>query len=187
MKEFATRQKFRDLWLSRKNADQYLDMLAELAYIRYLTDTSDAVYKKVVNADSIEEPQIILLRKECDDVLLDSSYIEEITAEFGDKIIQDLRIRRSLSGEKTVPLQLEENRLRIESTKLVSSGKSKEAISGKLDDLYNSMISVRTNLAKSLGFDSYIEMAYRILGRSLVKANDEHCILTKSRWLELGK
>ncbi|UVI27281.1 M3 family metallopeptidase [Paenibacillus spongiae] len=161
----STYMKFRDSWLSRKNADQYLDMLTDLAYIRFLTDTSDTFYKNTVHTDSIEDPLIKLLRKECDDVLLDSPYMEEIAAEFGDKMIQDMRIRRSLSGEKAVPLQLEENRLSIEYNKLVSSGKSKEAMSCELDELYDSMINVRTNLAKSLGFDSFIEMAYRIQGR----------------------
>jgi hypothetical protein len=78
-------ENFRDLWLSRKNADQYLDMLTDLAYIRFLTDTSDTFYKNTVHTDSIEEPQIRLLRKECDDVLLDSLYIDGIKAEFGDK------------------------------------------------------------------------------------------------------
>jgi M3 family oligoendopeptidase len=158
-------EKFRDLWLSRKNADEYLDMLTDLAYIRYLTDTSDTFYKNAVHTDGIEEPQIKLHRKECDNVLLDSPYIEEITAEFGDKLIQDMAVKRILSEEKAIPLQHEENRLRLEYTKLVSSGKSKEAMSSELDDIYNSLIIVRTNLAKSLGFDSYIDMAYHVLGR----------------------
>ncbi|CAG7608463.1 hypothetical protein PAESOLCIP111_01066 [Paenibacillus solanacearum] len=156
---------FRDLWISRKNADQYLYMLTDLAYIRYLTDTSDTFYKSAVHTDGMEEPQIKLLRKECDDVLLDSPYIKEITAEFGEKIIQDLRIKRSLTGEKAIPMQLEENRLSLEYMKLVSSGKTIEAVSDELDDLYTAMIGVRTKLAASLGFDSYIEMAYRIQGR----------------------
>ncbi|MFD1176442.1 M3 family metallopeptidase [Paenibacillus puldeungensis] len=158
-------EEIRDLWLSRKNTDQYLDMLTDLAYIRFLTDTSDSFYNNAVHIDSIEEPRIRLLRKECDDMLLDSPYIEEIRAEFGDKIIQDMRIKRSLFGEKAVPLLLEENRLSIKYNKLVSSGKSKEAMSDELEDIFHNMIHVRTNLAHSLGFDNYIEMAYRIQGR----------------------
>lgn len=159
-------EEFRDLWLSRKNKDQYLDMLTDLAYIRFLTDTSEPRYKNAVHIDSIEEPQMKLLRKECDDVILDSPYIEGIRAEFGDKIIQDMRIKRSLAGEKAVPLQLEENRLSIEYNKLVSSGNSKEMMSDELQDIFHNMINVRTNLAHSLGFDNYIEMAYRSLGRT---------------------
>lgn len=166
MANASSYEEFRDLWLSRKNKDEYLDMLTDLAHIRFLTDTSEPFYKNAVHTDSIEEPQIKLLRKECDDVLLDSPYIEEIRAEFGDKIIHDMRIRRSLSGEKALPLQLEENRLSIEYNKLVSSGKSKEALSDELEELFHNMIIVRTNLAQSLGFDNYIEMAYRSLGRT---------------------
>ncbi|MDF2649543.1 MAG: oligoendopeptidase family [Paenibacillus sp.] len=156
---------FRGLWLSRKNMDQYLDMLTDLAYIRFLTDTSNTFYKNAVHTDSIEEPQIKLLRKECDDVILDSPYTEGIKAEFGDKIIQDMRIRRSLSKENATSLLLEESQLSIEYNQLVSSGKSNEVISSELDDIYNNMINVRTNLAQRLGFDSYIEMAYHIQGR----------------------
>jgi len=158
-------EEFRDLWLSRKNMDQYLDMLTDLAYIRFITDTSDTFYENAVHVDSIEEPKIKLLRKECDDILLDSPYVEEIKAEFGDKIIQDMRTRRSLSGENSASLKLDESRLSVEYNKLVSSGKSKEAMSSEFDDIYDNMINVRTNLAHSLGFDSYVEMAYRIQGR----------------------
>ncbi|RXZ77588.1 hypothetical protein EBB07_30215 [Paenibacillaceae bacterium] len=72
--------------------------VTDLSYIRFLTDTSDPLYKNAVHIDSIEEPQIKLLRKECDDLLLDSPYIEGIRAEFGDKIIQDMRTRKTSPG-----------------------------------------------------------------------------------------
>jgi hypothetical protein len=117
---------FRDLWLSRKNADEYLDMLIDFAHIRYLTNTSDPFYKHAVQIDFTEEPQINLLRQACDDVILDSPYLEDIKAEFGDKIIQDLSVRRSLSGEKAVPLQREELQLRMAYNNLVPQGEQRK-------------------------------------------------------------
>ena len=38
-------KEFLDLWLSRKEPDQYMNMMEELAYIRFLTNTSDEFYK----------------------------------------------------------------------------------------------------------------------------------------------
>lgn len=77
----------------------------------------------------------------------------------------DMKISRRLIGDGTVPLKIEENRLTAEYLRLISSGRDNEAISDEIDDIYDQLIHVRTEMAKCLGFCSYIKMAYLLRGR----------------------
>ncbi len=48
----------------------------------------------------------------------------------------------------------------------VAVGKAMTAVAGRLDDIYDKMVKVRTSIAKKLGFKSFSEVAYRRLGRN---------------------
>lgn len=152
----------RYLWLSMKEFMQYVDYLEEYAYICYLCGISNRFYKEEVRMQNIEYPKLAALQNECDRVFLNSPYIKEFGLEFGDKIVNQLKNNTMLSNEQTVLLQSEEQRLRTEYTSLLAKGYKSDEISNKYYDILDSLINVRTEIAKTLGFKNYIEMAYRL-------------------------
>ncbi|QHQ62984.1 hypothetical protein Ana3638_21175 [Anaerocolumna sedimenticola] len=155
----------RQSWLSMKEVMQYLEYIEEIAFIRYLCGMSDEFYKEEVRIQNIEDPQIVVLQNECDKLLLNSSYIDHFRLEFGDKIVNHLSNNVMLSNTQTVSLQAEESQLRSEYMSLLSAKQRTEGFSDKIYDILNKLIKVRTEIARTLEYKNYIEMAYKIHGR----------------------
>ena len=155
----------RQSWLSMKESMQYLEYIEEIALIRYLCGISNNFYKEEIRIQNIEDPQIAVLQNECDKLLLDSAYINEFCLEFGDQIVNQLRNNIMLLDTQTVSLQAVESKLRSEYRNLLSAKQRAEDFSDKLYDILDNLIKVRTEIAKTLGYNNYIEMAYKIHGR----------------------
>lgn len=155
----------RQSWLSMKEVMQYLEYIEEIAFIRYLCGMSDEFYKEEVRIQNLEDPQIVVLQNECDKLLLNSSYIEDFRLEFGDKIVNHISNNIMFSNTQTISLQADESQLRSEYMNLLSPKQRIEEITDKLYDILDKLIKVRTEIARTLGYKNYIEMAYRIHGR----------------------
>jgi hypothetical protein len=155
----------RQLWISMKESMQYLDYVEEIAYIRYLCGVTYDFYKEEVCNQDVEGPQIAALQNECDKLLLNSSYSKEFRQEFGDKIVDLLSNNIMLSDAETNSLKAEESRLRTEYIGLLSSKQRTGYFEDKLYEVFDCLIKVRTEIARTLGFRNYIEMAYKIHGR----------------------
>lgn len=152
-------------WLSLRENVQRLEYMEELAYIRYLCGMSNDFYKKEVEFHNSEDPYLQELQNECDNLLLNSSYIQEFRFEFGDMIVNQLNNKCRLSNSQTTSLQTKESNLKTEYISLLSSRHSEDGLYDKVYDILDSLIRVRTEIAKKLGFRNYIEMAYKIHGR----------------------
>jgi M3 family oligoendopeptidase len=79
--------------------------------------------------------------------------------------VNQLKNSIMLSDDQTITLQTEESQLRTEYTSLLSVGQRTEEISNKFYIILDRLIKVRTEIAKALGFENYIEMAYKLHGR----------------------
>jgi hypothetical protein len=155
----------RKSWLSMKESMQYLDYVEEIAYIRYLCGTSYDLYNEEIRIQNMEGPQISELQNECDRLLLNSPFIKEFSLEYGDKIVNLLRNNTLLSDKLVISLKAEEARLRTEYVSMVSAKQKTEGFHDKLYYILDNLINVRTEIARTLGYKNYIEMAYREHGR----------------------
>ena len=158
-------QEIRRVWLSMKESMQYVDYMEQLSYTCYLCGISYEFNKEEVNIQDIKDPQLAVLQKECDKVLLDSEYITEFGLEFGDQIVNQLKNKILLSDIQTISLQSDEAALKTEYTTLLSQGQKSEEITNEYYRILDNLIRVRTEIAQKLGFKNYIEMAYRLHGR----------------------
>ena len=162
----------RSLWLSMKKSMQYIDFLEQYAYTNFLCGYSFDFYSNEVNIQNMEYPKLVSLQKECDKIILNSPYVNDFSSEFGNKIIELLKNSILLSDELIIPLQSLENKLKSEYIVLLSEGKYKS----KNEDIYynilDNLIKIRTETALALGFNNYIEMAYKIHGRCDYGVND---------------
>lgn len=158
-------EEIRHLWLSMKESMQYVDYFEQYAYTCFLCGISFEFYKDEVNIQDIVDPQLTVLQNECDKLFLDSPFIKDFALEFGDKIVNHLKNSVLLSDKQTISLQAKESQLKTEYTALLSKGQKSEEISNRYYDIFDSLIKVRTEIAKALGFENYIEMAYRLHGR----------------------
>lgn len=155
----------RKAWLSMKEDMQYLEYIEEIAYIRYLCGVSYDFYKEEVRIQNVEDPQIAEIQNECDILLINSPYAKEFELEFGYMIVNQLRNNSMLLSANTISLRAEEFRLRTEYISLLSTRQSKDTFSDQLYDILDNLIKVRTEIANTLGYKSYIEMAYKLQGR----------------------
>lgn len=162
----STYQEFRNLWLSMNESLQYMEMLEEIGFIRHMMDTSNEFYQEEMRICNIEDPQIAVYKDACDKVVLSSPYISDFKSEFGEKIITQLKNNSFLSDKQSISLQIAENQLKTEYIKLCSLGEANETISNEIDRVYDELIHIRTNLARVLGFQNFIDMAFRKLGRN---------------------
>lgn len=161
----STYEELRRVWFSMKESMQYVDYMEQLAYIRYLCGISNEFYKDEVSIQDIEYPRLAILQKECDKVFLDSEYITEFGLEFGDQIVNEIRNNIKLSDIHIISLRSNESKLKNEYTTLLSKEQKSEEISEEYRRILDNLIKVRTEIAKTLGFDNYIEVAYRLHGR----------------------
>ncbi len=144
---------------------QYLEYIEEIAYIRYLCGVSYDFYEEEVRIQNVEDPQIAAIQNECDTLLINSPYAKEFELEFGYMIVNQLRNNSMLLSANTISLRAEESRLRTEYISLLSNRQSKDTFSDQLYDILDNLIKVRTEIANTLGYKSYIEMAYKLQGR----------------------
>lgn len=54
----------------------------------------------------------------------------------------------------------------------IATGKAMNKVGKKIDEIYNKMVEVRTEIAKKLGFKSFSEVGYRRMGRNCYDHND---------------
>lgn len=160
-----TYEDIRQTWLSMKEDMQYLNYVEEIAYIRYLCSISYDLNKEEVRIQNMEGPHIFELQSECDRLLLNSPFIKELSLEFGDMIVNLLRNNTLLSDQLVISLKAEEARLRTEYVSMVSVKQKTEDFHDRLYYILDNLINVRTEIARTLGYKSYIEMAYRMHGR----------------------
>lgn len=158
-------ENIRQAWLSMKEYMQCIEYIEEMAYIRYLCGISYEYYKEEVRIQNVEDPQIAAIQNECDKLLIYSPYAKEFELEFGHMIVHQLRNKSMFLDTSTISLQAEESRLRTDYQALLSNKKSKGTFSDQLYDILNNLVKVRTEIATTLGYKSYIQMAYRLQGR----------------------
>ena len=149
----------RRLWLSMKETMEYVDFIEQYAFNCYLCGVSYKFYKEEVKIHDIEHPLLSSLKKDCDNIIIRSPYVEKFSNEFGGKIVAQLKNINMLTDERILSMQLTESELKTEYTSLLAVGQYNDHLIRKYEIL-DSLIRIRTKIAQTLGFQNYIEMAY---------------------------
>ncbi len=155
-------QMFRDAWLEVKKELEYMVFQEEIIYIRYLCGIDYQYSLEEVEIQDREEPPVYALRDECNKIAASSEYRSKLEQEFGTQVFVDIDQHRAAGNPDSMRLQAEESALKMKYRKLIAKNDCDEEA---LYQVFRKLIEVRRELADSLGYDSYIDLGYRIQGR----------------------
>lgn len=158
----ASYQMFRDAWLEVKREVDYMVYQEEIVYIRYLSGIDYQYSLEEVEIQNREEPSVYALRDACDEIAAGSLYRHELEQEYGKQIFAHMDQYRAAENPDSLRLQSEESALIMQYRKLLAGdGRDDET----LYQVFRKLIETRCELAGSLGYDSYIDLGYRMQGR----------------------
>lgn len=155
-------QMFRDAWLEAKREVDYMVYQEEIIYIRHLSGIDYQYSLEEVEIQNREEPSVYALRDTCDETAVVSQYRNELEREFGRQIFAHMDQHRAEGNPDSLRLQSEEAALILRYRQLMAKDKRDDET---LYQVFRNLIKTRCELANSLGYDSYIDLGYRIQGR----------------------
>lgn len=155
-------QMFRDAWLDVKKEVEYMVYQEEIIYIRHLCGIDYQYSLEEVEIQNREEPSVYALRDTCDRIAAASKYCEELEQEFGKQIFAHVDQDRAVENSDSLRLQSEESALKMQYRKLMAKDNRDEEA---LYQVFRKLIEIRCELAESLGYNSYMDLGYRIEGR----------------------
>lgn len=162
MQNAVSYQAFRSVWLDVKKEIEYMVYQEEIIYIRHLCGIDYQYSLEEVEIQNREDPPVYALRDECDRIAVASVYRHELEQEFGKQIFAHIDPHRAVENSDSLRLQSEEAVLKMQYRKLmVKDNRDEEA----LYQVFRKLIEIRCELADSLGYNSYIDLGYRIEGR----------------------
>ena len=184
----------RQAYFDMQAAQESVDTLFSIAYVRNTIDTRDEFYEGEVRWLQAEMAKMTPLDKAWQDAMAECPYREEFTREFGPQLYRDMDAARKLTDERLIEAHIREGELRqayqkdsalattefrgescnfygllkhMESTDREERREAYlawaalyEKISPQLDAQYDELVKLRAGMAKTLGFPSFIEMAY---------------------------
>lgn len=162
MQNAASYQMFRDTWLEVKKELEYMLFQEEIIYIRHLCGIDYQYSLEEVELQDREEPSVYALRDECNKMAASSEYRSELEQEFGRQIFADIDQHKTAGNQDSMRLQSEEAALKMQYRRLMAENSCDEEA---LYQVFRKLIEIRCELADSLGYDSYIDLGYRIQGR----------------------
>ena len=101
----------KEVFLAFVESKKHVSTMMALAEIRNSIDMSDAFYESEVDYYNTVAPTIELAYKKINTVLLESSFIDEFTKEFGEHYVEGLKNSLRLSDEAIVEDQILESQL----------------------------------------------------------------------------
>ncbi len=116
-----------------------------------------------------EDPLVYALRDECDTMATASGYRNELEREFGKQLFAHVNRHRAFENSDSLRLQTEESALKMQYRKLMAKDSRDEEA---LYQVFRKLIETRCELADSLGYDSYIELGYRLEGKQDYGTNE---------------
>ena len=162
MQNATSYQIFRDAWLDVKKEVEHMVYQEEIIYIRHLCGIDYQYSLEEVEIQNREEPSVYALRDECDRIAAASGHRHELEQEFGKQIFAHIDPHRAAENSDSLRLQSEESALKMQYRKLmVKNNRDEEA----LYQVFRKLIEIRCELADSLGYNSYIDLGYRLEGR----------------------
>ncbi|HEX2986314.1 MAG TPA: M3 family metallopeptidase [Caproiciproducens sp.] len=172
MSRASSCDEIRRLWISMKESAQYVRYMEQYAYTCFLNGISFDFMKDEIRIINTESQKLDSLQNDCDRILLNSPYIKKFSVEYGDVIVNNLRNNILLSSEQTSSLQARDFNLRAEYTALLANEPNNEETRNKCYRILDELIKVRSEIAKTLGFNNYVEMGYRLHNRVDYGIND---------------
>lgn len=160
---------FRDAWLEVKREIESMVYQEEIIYIRHLCGIDYPYSLEEVELQDREEPSVYALRDACDGIAAASLYRAELEREYGKPLFAQIDQNRAAGNSDSLRLQTEESALITQYRKLMASDRRDDEA---LYQVFRELIDTRCELADSLGYDSYIELGYRMQGRRDYKVEE---------------
>lgn len=154
-------EELRNTWLEMKDSMYRFDFNKVFVYIKYTCGIDTETYRPEVEILNEEIPKVDALQNECNQILLDSSFLSEFEEEFGTQIVRVMRSPHIQSTGEVKLLQTEENRLNLKYLHLLALRGRTQEMNDQYYEILDHLIKVRTEIASQLGYSSYIDMAYK--------------------------
>lgn len=154
-------EELRNAWVEMKDSMYRFDFNKVFAYVKYLCGIDMEIYSPEIKLLDIEIPKVEALQNECNQILLDSSFLSDFEKEFGTQIVKVMRSQQTSSKGEAKELQAEENQLYNKYIHLIALHGRTPEMNDEYYGILDRLIKVRTEIASRLGYSSYIDMAYR--------------------------
>lgn len=154
-------EEIRDAWLEMKESIYRFDFYKVFVYIKYTCGIDMGIYSPEIEIFNKEIPELDALQNECNQILLDSSFLSEFEEEFGSQIVRVLQSHQFQSNRDAKELQAEENHLNLKYLHLLALRGRTQEMNDQYYEILDHLIKVRTEIASQLGYISYIDMAYK--------------------------
>lgn len=155
-------EEIRSVWLNMKKELEQMEYKEQIIYIRYLSGIDFAESMKEVELQNLNDPEIYAVRDECDLIVRNSIYAEDIEKEFGDMIFQKAGSIKPVKDSESLRLKSKELQLKMQFKKIMASP---DINSDELFCIFDGLIETRILLAESLGYKSYVELGYAAQNR----------------------
>lgn len=123
-KSAKTYDKARSLFLEHAKDGDRIGTMQRVAYIRNTIDTNDKFYEGEINFYNEKLPEVQLLEKEENELLLSSPFKADFEREFGTDLIKSVEAGVRLTDESAIPEQIEEANLSQEYSKTAAGCKT---------------------------------------------------------------
>lgn len=111
LKQASSYEEMRSLFLSQADSAAKWRTMSSIAHIRNTVDTNDSFYEEEMKFWSEQNPQLMLLNREAEKVILNCPYRAQWEEEFGSFFLKDMEISQKLADESIVPDLIEESSL----------------------------------------------------------------------------
>ena len=194
--EDGTESQILSLYDSLLSQLDHVSTMRTLASLKNSIDLSDEFYEEEMLLLETELTKMDNDMNEVTGAILDSPYSQAFTAKYGEEFVANYEFLSKLNSPEIEELVEQENKLVAEYNKLLSKeytttyqGKTVTINDLDFDDpdvatpyyeiyakknqacapIYQQLVQIRVQIAKTLGYDSYTDYAYDCLGRDFTK------------------
>ncbi len=121
MRQAASYEEMRELYMEQKDMESQLETMYTVAHIRNTVNTADPFYAEETAYFHRENPQLELLTKEVEKLILDSPYRDGFAEEFGTFFVKNMEMRQALSDASIVENLIAESELTQQYSKISAS------------------------------------------------------------------
>lgn len=107
----------------REAADNHLDTMTTIAYIRHTLDTTDAFYEKEYAYIEASMPVVTAKLLAVNEALMNSPFRERLEEEYGKQMFVDMELQKKIFCEENIPLMQRESELTREYQKIMATAK----------------------------------------------------------------
>ncbi len=125
IKEAKSYSEMREAIMAHEKETSELYSMFSIATIRNTINTTDAFYEEEVNFLNSEMPCLGLVEKEADMALLDSPFLPDYIAEFGDTGIKSMKAQLRLQDEAIIEDRVAESKLQQQYSKVIAVSSTK--------------------------------------------------------------